>query len=119
MGLLIFWIVCGIFSAILASSKGRGGCGWFVIGTLFGPLGFLLVAFMPALPKDEEEATIETQAIEQPSDERKCPFCAEMIKKEAIVCKHCGRDVEPEKPEEEKPAEIIVENTAESEAEKK
>ena len=23
----------------------------------------------------------------------KCPFCAEMIKPEATVCKHCGRDV--------------------------
>lgn len=27
-------------------------------------------------------------------DLRKCPFCAELVKKEAIVCKHCGRDLE-------------------------
>jgi len=24
---------------------------------------------------------------------RECPFCAEVIKKRANVCKHCGKDV--------------------------
>lgn len=27
------------------------------------------------------------------ADERTCPFCAEQIKRAALVCKHCGRDV--------------------------
>ena len=26
-------------------------------------------------------------------DTKICPFCAEMIKRKAIVCKHCGRDI--------------------------
>lgn len=29
------------------------------------------------------------------SDETECPFCAEIIKAKAKVCKHCGRDVMP------------------------
>ena len=33
------------------------------------------------------------QALE--SGKRKCPSCAEMVKFEARICKHCGSDLEP------------------------
>ena len=28
---------------------------------------------------------------------KRCPFCAEFVRREAIVCKHCGRDIQANK----------------------
>jgi len=77
MGGLIIWVLCGIAAAMVASSKGRSVGRWFFAGLLFGPFG-LIFALLAG-----KEGPAE--------GERKCPFCAEFIKNEAIVCKHCGR----------------------------
>lgn len=94
MTLVIIWIFCAIVSAIIASNKGRSGVGWFFLGLLLGPFGFA-VALLPTIKKDLPDILRE--------DLRKCPFCAEMIKPDAIKCRFCGSEVPavvPEKPTE-------------------
>ena len=86
MEIVIIWLLFAVFSALLASGKNRSGVGWFFVGLLFGPFGLLVVFF----PK------IEPQAAK--ADTRRCPFCAEVVMRAAIVCKHCGRDIGQDPP---------------------
>ncbi|MDR3457756.1 MAG: hypothetical protein P4N60_09950 [Verrucomicrobiae bacterium] len=53
-------------------------------------LGALLFAVLTAWVRSSEA---KEQLKKNPV--KKCPFCAETVKLEAKVCKHCGRDLEP------------------------
>lgn len=85
---VLFWLLCAIFSAALASSKNRSGFGWFLLGLLFGPFG-LLVAFFPRREQPSSSALGESITEET----RTCPFCAETIRRAAKVCRFCNREL--------------------------
>jgi hypothetical protein len=85
--LLIIWVLFGVAAAMIMSNKGRSGCGGFALGFLLGPFG-LIIALV--LQKDHKE--LESQALTS-GDMRKCPQCAELIRREARKCRFCGSEV--------------------------
>jgi hypothetical protein len=106
-------IVMPGLAAGIAHRKGRSGFGFFlltllaglvpgaialnisqneVVGSLVG-LGFAALAMLTAgLSRSAGEVAAQTGAF---GDYIKCPQCAEPIRREARLCKHCQSVVEP------------------------
>jgi hypothetical protein len=38
------WLLFGIIGAVIATMKGRGGCAWFVLCAVLGPIGIVVAA---------------------------------------------------------------------------
>lgn len=111
-GVIWFLIWCGI-NALIATKKGRSGIIFFLAsslpaipliffvgavsrgnGMIMGVAAFMcpVIGFISAIMADNrEEMAVKTGEF---GDYRKCPFCAESVRKEAIKCKHCGSDLE-------------------------
>lgn len=84
---LILWIVFGIIAAVIASEKGRSGCGGFALGVLLGPFGILWALLMR-----RDQANIDDTALKS-GEMKKCPACTELVRVEATKCRHCGEDL--------------------------
>lgn len=51
----LLWCFCAVIAGAIASSKGRSGLGWFVLGLFIGPFA-LAVALLPSSESQAQEA---------------------------------------------------------------
>lgn len=87
-GIVIILALLALIPAKIAESKGREGAIWWIYGFFF----FIIEVIHAAFLRDTVNVTDQKAAA---AGNLKCPHCAEWIKREAKVCRHCGRDVEP------------------------
>lgn len=89
------WLFFGFIGALIFRHKGKKEANGFLLGFLLGPIGVLIALFSNATSIEiaKQEKEMEEEQIKS-GELKKCPFCAELVKTEAKVCKHCGRDLE-------------------------
>jgi hypothetical protein len=76
--LLIISIAAGVVAAMVANQKGRNWLFWGGISALFPFMLIVLLLLPPALASGLT---------------KKCSYCAEIIRHEATVCKHCHKEL--------------------------
>ena len=78
--MLLFWLLLGaLIGAYAGQRRGFSPLGGAVGGALLGPLAILMF-FISGISSADERG-------------RKCPACAEWVKQDAKVCKHCRHDL--------------------------
>ncbi|HHR6217452.1 TPA: hypothetical protein ACS705_003622 [Providencia alcalifaciens] len=88
-GIAYFVVMCiGSFFIVVITSNITQGNGLVAGFMAFIPVLLALITAL-AMNTDENAAIKNGESLAF----KKCPFCAEAIRKEAIKCKHCGSDI--------------------------
>lgn len=88
--MVLFYFFLCLAVGYFAYKKGRSGIGFFIISIFLTPIIGLIVVL---LVKPDQQTT-DAMAIED-GTLRKCPYCAEIVKTEALICKHCHSELSP------------------------
>ncbi len=86
MEIILIAVVLGLIPAFIAKNKGRSFPVWWLYGFLLFIVAFIHSLFLKPSNRKVEETQMKEGLV-------KCPFCAEMIKPEAVKCKHCGSEI--------------------------
>lgn len=89
----IGWFVISFIAGVIADNKGRSGIGVFLVSLVLSPLVGLIYALSMQNGEQREKSIAAKGGNSR--DFRKCPYCAEPIRREATKCIHCSSAVEP------------------------
>lgn len=87
MEILILAVLLGLIPAAIASSKGKNFGVWWLYGA-----ALFIVALPHSMIMTADYSAIENKQLVE-GGVRKCPRCAEMIKREASICRYCHSPV--------------------------
>lgn len=98
MELFFGWVIFSMVVGFIASSKGRSAFGFFLLAIFLSPIiaGIIVLAVQNNSPAAVAARETATATAVSPRTHTKCPDCAELVLKEAKVCKHCGCRLVPQ-----------------------
>jgi hypothetical protein len=87
MEVFIIAMFLGLIPAAIAHGKGRSFVGFWIYGAMLFIVALPHSLLIPTNPRVLEAQQLST------GTNKKCPYCAEIIKAEARVCRFCSREV--------------------------
>lgn len=90
MTMVVVWVGLCLIPAVVAHNKGRGGLNMFLVSLVLSPL----IGLAWAIAMKRQAELNDVAAREGHSKTHwVCPSCAEIVRRDAKVCKHCGREL--------------------------